>query len=143
MNFHEAIKRGDVLRIRQSLESGLDPNLSNQYGWTLLMVAAMEGNTAVGRELIRRGAQSDTRNKHSYTALSLASQTGHPGFVALLVDAGVSLDGHPFGASFEDFLGWASKYGACSQEALTKTKAVIESARANRDRGENGHGPSS
>jgi ankyrin repeat protein len=146
MNFDEAskaIKKVDVLRIRQCLESGLDPNLSNQYGWTLLMSAANEGNTAIARELIQRGAQLDTRNKHKWTALSLAAHTGHPGFVALLVDAGASLDGHPFGTSFESFLEWASKYGTGSQEAMTKTKAIIESARANWGRSENGHDSSS
>jgi ankyrin repeat protein len=114
MNFHEAsnaIKKGDLLRIRFFLESGLDPNLSNQFGWTLLMVAAIEGNTAVGRELIQRGAQLDAREKGSWTALAFAAHAGHPGFVALLVKSGASLDGHPFGASFEDFLDWASKYG--------------------------------
>jgi ankyrin repeat protein len=78
MNFDEAskaIKKGDVLRIRQCLDSGLDPNLSNQYGWTLLMSAANEGNTAVARELIQRGAQLDTRNKHNWTALSLSEES--------------------------------------------------------------------
>jgi len=135
MNFHEAskaIKKGDVLRLREFLDSGLDPNLSNRYGWTL------EGNTAVARELIQRGAQLDARNKHSDSALSLAAHTGHPGFVALLIDAGASLDGHPFGKSFEDFLEWASRYGASSREAMAKTKAVIEFARSTRHRSESG-----
>jgi ankyrin repeat protein len=145
MNFDEAsnaIKKGDVLRLRNYLEAGLDPNLSTQYGWTLLMCAAMEGNTAAGRELIQRGAQLDARNKHSATALSLAAHTGHPRFVALLLDAGASLDGHPFGKSFEDFLEWASNYGTGSREAMAKTKAVIESARAIQHRSENGDEPS-
>jgi ankyrin repeat protein len=144
MNFDEAskaIKKGDVLRLRHYLDSGLDPNLSNQFGWTLLMCAAMEGNTAVARELIMRGAQLDARNKHSDAALSLAAHTGHPGFVALLIDAGASLDGHPFGRSLEDFLEWASKYGTGSREAMAKTKAVIESARAARHRSETGDDP--
>lgn len=140
MNFDEAskaIKKGDVLRLRHYLESGLDPSLSNKYGWTLLMCAAVEGNTAVGRELIQRGARLDARNKHNDAALSLAAHTGHPGFVALLIDAGASLDGHPFGKSFEDFLEWASRHGTGSQEAMAKTKAVIASARAIRHRSEN------
>lgn len=145
MNFDDAskaIKIGDVLRLRSYLESGLDPNLPNQYGWTLLMRAAMEGNTAVGRDLIQRGAQVDARNKFSDTALSLAAHTGHPGFVTLLIEAGASLDGHPFGNSFEDFLEWASKYGTGSREAMAKTKAVIESARATRHPSGNGDEPS-
>jgi hypothetical protein len=49
MNFDEAseaIKKGDVVRLRHYLESGLDPNLSNQHGGTLLMRAAMEESMA-------------------------------------------------------------------------------------------------
>jgi uncharacterized protein len=126
----KAVKNGDVLRLRHYLDSGLDPNLSNQYGVTLLMSAARKRNTAIARELINHGAQLDSRGKHSWTALSLAAHTGHPGLVHLLVDAGASLDGHPFGASFEDFLDWASKYGTGSSEAMMHTKAIIESARS-------------
>jgi len=100
------------------------------------MRAAMEGNTAVARELIQRGAQLDARNKHRDAALSLAARTGHPGVVALIIDAGASLDGHPFGESFEDILEWASEYGTGSREAMAKIKAVIESARATRHRSE-------
>jgi ankyrin repeat protein len=98
------IKKGDVVQIRHYLESGLDADLANQYGWTLLMLAALEGNTAVGRELISHGARLDRRNKFGATALSLAAQTGHPSFVELLLQSGARLDGHPFGSSFEDFL---------------------------------------
>ena len=107
MNFHEAynaIKRRDVILVRSSLDGGLDPNLSNQFGCTLLMAAAMGGNTAIAAELIRYGASLDARDTHRWTALSTAAHTGHPGFVEALSKAGASLDGYPFGASFEDFL---------------------------------------
>jgi ankyrin repeat protein len=126
----KAIKKGDVLQVRHYLDQGVPADLSNQYGLTLLMCAALEGNTAAGRALILKGAQVDRRNKFQDTALSLAAHTGHPSFVDLLVKAGASLDGHPFGASFEDFLDWASKYGTGSQECMTRTKAIIKSARA-------------
>ncbi len=135
----KAIKKGDVVRLRHYLDSGLDPNVSNQYGWTFLMVAAIEGNTAIARELINHGAQVDARHNNGWTALSLAAHTGHPGFVHLLVDAGASLDGHPFGASFEDFLDWASKYGTGSPEAMVHTKTIIESTRSIKLSAEPGH----
>src|SRR5882724_155453 len=66
MTFDEAsrsIKKGDIIRIRKELEDGLSPNLCNQYSWTLLMVAAMEGNTSIGELLIQKGAELDGRNK--------------------------------------------------------------------------------
>src|SRR5215470_14648910 len=94
---HRVIKRGDLNRLRNELDGGLSPNLCNQYSWTLLMLAAMEGNTNIGRLLIERGADLDGRNSHRDTALSLAAHTGHPSFVKLLLDTGASLECYPFG----------------------------------------------
>ena len=145
MNFHDAynaIKRGDVIRVRSRLEAGLDPNLSNQFGCNLLMAAAMGGNTTVATELIRHGASLDARDDHRWTALSTAAHTGHPSFVEVLLKAGASLDGHPFGASFEDFLAWTAKYGQGSVEAKRRIRLLIESARAGRSSDESQDGVS-
>lgn len=89
------------------------------------MLAALEGNTSVGRELIQRGAQLDERNKFGDTALSLAAHTGHVGFVELLLRSGASLDGHPFGSSFESFLDWAAQYGTGAPEPMVKLKNIV------------------
>jgi uncharacterized protein len=132
MNFDEAtrgIKKGDVVGIRHFLDSGGDANLSNHLGWSLLMLAALEGNTAIGGELVERGAELDRRNKFGDTALSLAAHTGHPGFVELLVRSGASLDGHPFGSSFESYLDWAAQYGTGAPEAMVKIKRTVRTKR--------------
>jgi ankyrin repeat protein len=145
MNFDEAqkaIKKGDALHIRHYLESGLDPNLSNRFGATLLMVAAFEGNTAIGRDLILHGAQLDARDSHGWTALCTAVHTGHLGFVELLVDAGASLDGQAFGSSIKGFLDWALMYGSGSKDAMRKMKPLIESVRASRRQSESKGGAS-
>src|ERR1035441_7499855 len=117
MTFDEAnkvIKKGDLIGLRNELEGGLDPNLCNQYSWTLLMVAAMEGNTSIGRLLIEKGADLARRNKFRDTPLSLAAHTGHLSFVKLLLENGASLECHPQGDSFDVWLDWACKYGRCS-----------------------------
>lgn len=132
MDFNEvekAIKRGDVIRIRRFLDSGGDANLSNRFGWTLLMLAALEGNTAIGRILVEYSAQLDQRNKFGDTALSLATHTGHPGFVELLISSGASLYGHPFGSSYETFLDWAARYGTGTAEAMVKIKRIVDAKR--------------
>lgn len=98
---HRVIKRGDVETLNTALKSGLDADLSNQYGWTLLMLAAMSGNTAIGKLLIEAGADVDHRNKFRDTALSLAVHTSHPSFVRLLLSSGASLDCHPHGNSLD------------------------------------------
>ena len=113
MNFEEAtrvIKRGDIIHLRKELDEGLSPNLCNQYSWTLLMVAAMEGDTSIGRLLIEKGADLDRRNNGRDTALSLAAHTGHPSFVSLLLESGASLDCYPFGNSIDTWLDWLAQF---------------------------------
>jgi ankyrin repeat protein len=78
------IKRGDEAGLREALEHGLDPNLVNQNGWSLLMLAAVEGAVPLGRLLVEHGAKVDARNNKDQTASSLASDRGFPLFVELL-----------------------------------------------------------
>ena len=64
MTFEEVyrlIKRGDTPRLRLEIEDGLNPNLSNQYGWSILMMAAIRGSTSIGKLLIEAGAELDSR----------------------------------------------------------------------------------
>ena len=119
MTFDEAsklIRKGDIIRLPKELQDGLSPNMENQYSWTLLMVAALEGNTSIGDLLIESGAELDRRNKGRETALSLAAHTGHSSFVSLLLNSGASLECHPFGNTFDAWLNWACQYGRCSEK---------------------------
>jgi ankyrin repeat protein len=128
MTFDEAsklIKKGDIISLRKELQAGLSPDLSNQYSWTLLMDAAMQGNTSIGSLLIENGAELDRRNKHRDTALSLAAHTGHASFVDLLLRSGASLECHPFGNTFDVWLNWACKYERCS----TRIRALFDKER--------------
>jgi ankyrin repeat protein len=128
MTFDEAsklIKKGDVIQLRQALQGGLSPNGANQYSWTLLMMAALEGNTSIGSLLIESGAELDNQNKFRETALSLAAHSGHPSFVELLLKSGASLEGHPLGNTFDVWLGWACQYGRCS----AKIRGLFEKER--------------
>ena len=113
---HTAIKKGDVISLRHALGAGMTPDLSNQFSWTLLMLAALEGNTSIGSLLIDSGAELDRRNKFNATALSLASHSGHPSFVELLLTSGASLDCYPFGNTIDAWLNWACQYGRCSEK---------------------------
>ncbi len=76
---HRAIKRGDIDALQSALANGLDPNLSNKNGWTLLMLAAGKGNTKIGQLLIAAGANLDNRTNGKDTALSLATLSAKPG----------------------------------------------------------------
>jgi ankyrin repeat protein len=78
------IKRGDEAGLREALDAGLDANLVNQNGWSLLMLAAVEGNVPVGRLLLEHGANPALQNNKGETALSLANHRGFDLFAALL-----------------------------------------------------------
>ena len=78
------IKRGDEPALRAALDAGLDPNLANQNGWTLLMLTAVEGNLPIARLLIEKGADPNLRNNKDQDALTLASNRGFSLFNALL-----------------------------------------------------------
>jgi ankyrin repeat protein len=119
MTFDEAsklIKKGDIIRLREELQNGLSPNLANPYSWTLLMMAALEGNTAIGSLLMESGAELDMRSTSHETALSLAAHSGHSSFVGLLLTSGASLDCRPLGNTFDDWLNFACQYGHCTEK---------------------------
>jgi hypothetical protein len=135
MTFDEAskvIKKGDVQRLRNELDSSLSPNLCNQYSWTLLMLAALEGNTSMGRLLIEKGAGLDCRNKFGDTALSLAANSGHPSFIRLLLQSGASLECYPFGSSLDDWLDCVGQYTVCSPEQVERIRNLFDTERNHR-----------
>ncbi len=91
------IKRDDEPALHTALDTGLDANLANQNGWTLLMLAALEGSVTLGKLLLGKGAEIDAKNQHGETALSLAAQKGHIEFLQLLRERGASVDCKPHG----------------------------------------------
>jgi len=105
---HRAIKRGQIQALEEVIPSALSPNASNQYGWTLLMLAALEGNTKIGLYLVERGADIAALNDFGESALSLAAHKGHLPFVTLLKSRGASGDVRPHGHDLETWLRNAS-----------------------------------
>ena len=126
---HRVIKRGNLDLLRKELELGLDPNFSNRYSWTILMLAALAGNTRVGELLIEKGADLNIRNRFRDTALSLAALSGHSSFVGLLLRRGASLDCYPHGNSLDIFLNWLEKYSGNSSAQMKNIKRLCNDER--------------
>ena len=101
---HRLIKKGGVVSLRRELDAGTSPNLSNRFAWTLLMLAALEGNSKIGELLISRGADVNATNNFGETALSLAAHRAHMRFIKLLLTHGASIDCLPHGSNLEDRL---------------------------------------
>jgi ankyrin repeat protein len=125
MTFDEAehwIKRGDILSLRRELEKGDSPNLANRQSWTLLMLAAMTGNTAVGELLVSKAADVNATNDFGETAFSLAAHFGHIPFMELLLENGASLDCRPHG---QELGHWLTVASGLEREKLRKVIALI------------------
>ena len=73
---HHLIKHGDLAALRKVMDLGLDPNLQNRYGWTILMLAAMHGKSDMAELMLNRGADPTLKNKFGDTAVGLAHLKG-------------------------------------------------------------------
>ncbi|HLP66350.1 MAG: ankyrin repeat domain-containing protein [Rhizobiaceae bacterium] len=62
--------------------------VATSAGYTVLMLAASEGNEAVARKLIRWGARVDDQDSSGRTALMYAAESGHENFVRFLLGSG-------------------------------------------------------
>jgi ankyrin repeat protein len=117
---HRLIKTGNLLALRDALDRGLSPNLSNRFSWTLLMLAAITGNLQIGELLVSRGADLDRTNGGGNTALSLAIHKGHAPFAMMLLKKGASVDCHPHGHPMEEWIEKTSGLPAKKIESLLK-----------------------
>ena len=96
MNIWRACEKGDLERVRQLIQDGLDVNSSgdrfDSFRVTPLMKAAASGHDQVVRELIRAGADVNGKDKYKRTALHWASWWGQSNVVKTLAEAGANLN---------------------------------------------------
>ncbi len=112
------------MSLNRAFDDGLDPNLANRFAWTLLMLAAMEGNARIGGMLFTRGAQIDACNDVGDTALSLAAHAGHVKFARWLLSVGASTDCRPHG---HDMATWIKMSSGLSKNKLAEVLTLIGS----------------
>ncbi|WP_104110086.1 ankyrin repeat domain-containing protein [Arthrobacter sp. N199823] len=74
------------------LDHGLDVDVQDAGGNTLLMLAAYKGNAGTVSMLLAHGANVDLRNERDQSPLAGALFKGEDAVVALLVAAGADLD---------------------------------------------------
>lgn len=69
----DAVKKGDLDKIRACLASGVDVNTRNQAGSTALMLAIIKENAAAVELLLEKRADPSLANKKGVSALGLAA----------------------------------------------------------------------
>ena len=74
------------------LNAGLNINLTNHKGNTLLMLAAYNNSLDVARMLLERGADVDKKNDRLQTPLAGVCFKGYYEMAKLLVEAGANVD---------------------------------------------------
>ena len=91
---HQLTRAGQGDRVKRLLDEGEDVNKRDEYGWTLLMAAACEGQTEVVRLLAEKGADVNLVNEKQggMTALMMAVRWGHVDTVKALAELGANLD---------------------------------------------------
>jgi ankyrin repeat protein len=119
---HRCIKRGDLLSLNRALDDGLDSNLVNRFVWTLLMLAAMEGNTRIGEVLFAKGTKINASNDFGDTALSLAAHAGYVKFARWLLSVGASTDCRPHG---HDMATWIKMGSGLPNDKLAGVLTLI------------------
>ena len=63
--FWEAVATGDLNTVQQTFKAGVDPNVREPNGSTLLIIAAMFGQTSVVSFLIENKARLNIQNNGS------------------------------------------------------------------------------
>ena len=79
---------GDLERLNQLLDQGLDVNIGDRTGVTALMRAAYHGQLPIVQALIERGADLNAKDNGGLTALMMAKHAGHQDTVDSLLAAG-------------------------------------------------------
>lgn len=92
--FLEAARKGDNDAVKQFLTAGMDANLveHDDDRSTVLMVAAMAGQTETVKLLLAGGAKPNTKSKQGRTALTWASWRGMNDTVKALLDNGADIN---------------------------------------------------
>jgi ankyrin repeat protein len=83
---------GEAARLAEYLDAGLSPNLTNDKGDTLLILAAYRGHPETVRVLLDHGADVTRANDRGQTALAAAVFKQSEQTVQLLVAGGASPD---------------------------------------------------
>lgn len=78
-------QNNDAVGLRKMLAQGFNVNVKDEYGWSLLMVAACAGAKDTVQTLLEYKARTGVRDSKGNTALYLATMKGHRKIVDILI----------------------------------------------------------
>jgi len=84
----DAAREGNAELLLAAIDAGLPPNLTNQKGNTLLMLAAYAGHAELVRSLVQRGADPNRLNDRGQAPIAGAVFKREDDVVRVLIEAG-------------------------------------------------------
>ena len=133
LTLHKAVCGGNEELVKFLVEKMPQPTLtlavesSDDYGTTLLHVAARNGHRDVAKVLIDSGAPVDTMDKSGTTALHVAAKNGYERVIEVLVNAGATVD-------TEDMYGWTPLSSALLKDYSNVVRYLINIGNADRSK---------
>jgi hypothetical protein len=93
MDLLDATESGNIRRVQELLDSGVDINdYVNDYGMTALLLASMYEHIDIVRLLLEKGADVNIKDENGYNALMWASVRGYTDIVRLLLENGADIN---------------------------------------------------
>ena len=89
-NLISASKDGNIDKVRDSLENGVDIDYVDDDGRTALMYASQNGHIDIVRILIEQNADVNYQDDDGNTPTSLASENGHSEVIDVLIESGAT-----------------------------------------------------
>jgi len=83
-------RHGRYKEVKNMLEKGINPNLQDEHGNTILIVAAQNGSKKLVKTALRYSADIDHRNHHGNTALHYAFAYGYKLLAEYMLSKGAS-----------------------------------------------------
>lgn len=87
----EAVKTGNLIRLKEIINLGVNINNKDQNGNTILFLASLYGQKEVVELLINIGANVNERDNNGRTPLMYAAYNGHTSVIELLLQSGADV----------------------------------------------------
>lgn len=115
---YNACRTGDLPLLAQALPAGLPPNMTNEKGDTLIMLAAYHGHASLVRLLLEHGADPNRLNDRGQSPLAGAVFKNEEEVVAALVEGGADPDaGEPSALEATRLFGMEGRWGGSFENA--------------------------
>ncbi|KAH8773701.1 ankyrin repeat-containing domain protein [Diaporthe sp. PMI_573] len=122
---YNAARQGDKDLLTQAITAGLPPNLTNDKGDTLLMLAAYHGHADLVRFLVQHGADPNRLNDRQQSPLAGAVFKKEDNVIEALLDGGADPDyGTPSALECVSMFKQEDRWGARFESAPGRGKAV-------------------